>query len=105
MIRLGYATDACMTADAMHEAEMQVASAMMLEVLRGKTPAPEGLIWRAGNMAGRGWGRAVDSYANLEASERRIAELRTGGDPCPRCAARPGQCDHPPVIGGRLVAA
>lgn len=105
MMRLGYTTDACMNADAIHEAEMQVASAMMLDVLRGKATAPRNLVWRAGNQAGRGWGKAIAGYRDKLAQEARLEALRTGGEPCPRCAARPGQCRHAPVKGGRLVAA
>lgn len=103
-MRLGYTLDACMTADAMYEADMAEASAIMLAVINGRMPAPERLRW--GRDAG-GWGKRSEESERrmnqLAAVERAIEGRRTGGDACQRCGARPGACDHPPVHGGRLV--
>lgn len=105
-MRLGYTLDACMTADALHEADMAQASATMLAVLNGTMPAPQKLRWKSD--AG-GWGKRQDEsdrrIAQLAAVERAIEGRRTSRDACPRCAARGDyNCGHTPVVGGRLVA-
>jgi hypothetical protein len=104
-MRTGYNLDACMTADAIHAADMETASAMMLAVLQGKMPAPARLRWSR-DVGGWGQHRAESDrrVAELAAIERAIEGRRIGGDACPRCGARPGACNHAPVQGGRLVA-
>lgn len=98
--------DACMSADAAHQAEMEAASATMLLVLKGEAPAPRGLRWWSGS---GGWGkRTAESerrLAQLAAVERAVEARRIGGEPCPRCGARPRMCSHTPVKNGRLVCA
>jgi hypothetical protein len=87
-MRTGFNLDACMTADAMHRADMETASATMLSVLRGKR-SPE----------------SDRRIAQLFAIERAIEGRRTSRDSCPRCGARgDAGCGHAPVVGGRLVA-
>jgi hypothetical protein len=105
-MRIGYTLDACMTADAMHRADMETASATMLSVLRGDMQSPPKLRW---SRDVGGWGaRSAEStrrVAQLFAIERAIEGRRTSRDCCPRCGARgDAGCGHAPVVGGRLVA-
>lgn len=102
-MRIGYATDACMTADALYQAEMEVSSAMMLDVLNGKMRAPADLRWRGDTRGGWSKARRGDELDRLRAQQAFIETRRIGGDQCARCGARPGACGHAPVRGGRLV--
>jgi hypothetical protein len=106
LMRTGFNLDACMTADAMHRADMETASATMLSVLQGKMGAPPKLRW---SRDVGGWGkRSPESdrrIAQLFAIERAIEGRRTSRDSCQRCGARgDAGCGHAPVVGGRLVA-
>lgn len=102
-MRTGYATDACMNADALYAAEMEVASATMLDVLRGRMAAPTGLRWKQSPYYGVRTTRRGDELDQLRAQQAFVESIRTGGDACQRCGARPGACDHAPVVAGRLV--
>jgi hypothetical protein len=104
-MRIGRTLDACMTADAIHEADMAEASATMLAVLHGELPAPRGLRW---SRDAGGWGKHKPEsdrrLSQLHAVERAIEARRTMRDACPRCGARgDANCGHRRVKFGRLV--
>jgi hypothetical protein len=88
-MRIGRTLDACMTADALHEADMAQASATMLAVLHGELPAPRGLRW---SRDAGGWGKHQPEsdrrLSQLLAVERAIEGRRTMRDACPLCAVR-----------------
>lgn len=87
-MRLGVALDVCMTADAHHRAEMELAGATMLAVLRGEMISPRGLRWQ--RQTG-GWSENMHGSAVLAriAARDRMAEIRrVNRDPCPRCNTR-----------------
>lgn len=82
--------------DTVRNAEMmRVGSEMMEMVLKGHMKAPEGLVWSIGS---GGWSGFMK--ATLPPEENLV---RVDSEPCPRCAARPGQCNH--VNRGRLICA
>lgn len=92
-MRFGHTLDACMTADATHRADMELAGSTMLAVLKGELRAPQNLRWR--RQTG-GWGAIQSTVLARIADRDRMADIqRSFRDPCYRCGIRADVgCSH-----------
>lgn len=100
-MRTGMATDSCMSSDMRYRAEMETASAVMHDVLRGKMQAPRGLRWRDNGGPVFGKPRVDGPPGRLFERDQLADTLRVSRDVCPRCGSRSDVCGH--GVGGRLV--
>jgi hypothetical protein len=104
-MRLGHTLDASMTSDEKYRADMALASALMLSVMRGQAHAPRTLRWRC--QTGGAGDRHIytPTLARIQERDRLAETQRTQRDCCPRCGARGDYaCGHARIASGRLVA-